>query len=376
MNVDPVDIGWESLLQCRSENQKQLREHKDDDIEQKRIVFKDYKYTKPEYLVFIFKPTDCDKPHLTVTYPYNLDYFLAFINNKRSWKSDHEVFSISGGEAILKNGAKDIIKYIRESLSRRQINTEITLISNGRALSNDWLNFFKEYGVHLSISVPGLKSFSKHTGIDNINGVLSWFDYAKSIGLKTTANITVTKLNIHELQETIACALLRGAYDILLNRFLPGGRGLSYLNDLQINTADINKMLDDAEYVLSLANKHGNVGTEIPLCTINDPRKYKRLHIGYKCAAATEFFVVGPSGEIRTCNHSPRIVGHIFNPEIITDWGYWNKFAKEELHINECKECLGNAICSCGCREVAHILSSQVNKPDPSVALTHRNLYV
>lgn len=286
-----------------------------------------------------------------------------------------EIFSISGGEAIIKNGAKEIISFIRESLSARHIYSEITLISNGLNLSMDWLEFFKRENVHLSISLPGLSTFSKHTGVDNVKGVLNWFSCAKSLGLKSTANITVTKLNLYELKETIASSLLHGAYDILLNRFLPGGRGLSHIRDLMITNKDLNQMLDDAEYILSLANRYGNIGTEIPLCSIDNPTKYKRLHIGYKCAAATGFFVVGPSGEIRTCNHSPRIVGHIFNSNIITDWEYWNKFADDEINIKECNGCMGNVICSCGCREVAQILSSRVDNPDPSILLNHKGLY-
>jgi len=285
------------------------------------------------------------------------------------------LFPGTGGEAIIKAGAKEIISFIRESLSAHHIDSEITLISNGLNLSMEWLEFFKKENVHLSISLPGLKTFSRHTGVENVEGVLNWFSCAKSLGLKTTANITVTKLNLYELKETIASALLSGAYDILLNRFLPGGRGLTYLKDLMITTKELNQMLDDAELVLSLANRYGNIGTEIPLCSIDDPTKYKHLHIGYKCAAATGFFVIGPSGEVRTCNHSPRIVGHVFHPGIVKEWDYWNKFAKDELTVNECDGCLGNIICSCGCREVAHILSHHIDIPDPSLSLTHRNLY-
>lgn len=286
------------------------------------------------------------------------------------------IFSISGGEAILKDDAKEIISYIRECISDREIDSEITLISNGRNLSKEWLDFFKEKNVHLSISLPGIKTFCRHTGVDNANGVLHWFEYAKSIGLKTTANITVTKINLFELKETIAQALIHGAYDILLNRFLPGGRGLTYMKELMISTKDLNQMLDDAEEVLSLANRYGNIGTEIPLCSIDHPEKYNRLHIGYKCAAATGFFVVGPSGEVRTCNHSPRIVGNIFHPEIITDRNYWNKFAENDLDIPQCNGCIGNPICSCGCREVASILSGNPKSPDPSLILTNRSLYL
>lgn len=286
-----------------------------------------------------------------------------------------ENFSISGGEAILRNDAAKIISSLRKSLNSRQIFTEITLISNGRSLSKKWLRFFKKNNVHLCISLPGIETFCEQTGVDNVDNVLRWFSEARSIGLKTTANITVTKINLHELQKNIALALLHGADDVLLNRFLPGGRGLTYMKALMISTKELNQMLNDAEHVLSLANRHGNIGTEMPLCSIDNPIKYKYLHIGYKCAAAMGFFVVGPSGEIRVCNHSPKVVGHIFHKGLIDDWEYWNYYAMDTVSVDECDGCLGNVICSCGCREVAHILFSNLNKPDPSINLTHKNLY-
>lgn len=284
-------------------------------------------------------------------------------------------FSLSGGEAVLKDGIKEIISYIRNALDSRNLATEITLISNGLSLTKDWLFFFKDKNVHLSISLPGIDSFKKHTGVDNVSGVLHLFEDATKIGLKPTANITVTKLNISELEKNIALALLHGANDILLNRFLPGGRGLSYMKELMITTKQVNEMLETAENILSIANKYGNVGTEIPLCSIDHPSKYQRLHIGYKCAAATGFFVIGPSGEVRTCNHSPKIVGNIFDDNIISNLAYWNTFANVCVVCEECIGCIGESICSCGCREVASILTSNINNADPSISLIHSELY-
>ncbi len=286
-----------------------------------------------------------------------------------------EFFSISGGEAILKEGAKDIIRYIRDSLTARSLTNEIVLISNGRSLTKDWLELFKENNVHLSISIPGIETFQRHTGVDNVDGVLNWFKEAKAIGLSTTANITVTALNLHELERNIALALLNGANDILLNRFLPGGRGLSHIGELVLTTRQINHLLESAERILSYANRYGSIGTEIPLCSIDNPSKYEFLNIGYKCAAAIGFFVVGPSGEIRTCNHSPKIVGNIFDEDIITDRDYWNLFANNTINTPVCKGCIAKPICSCGCREVASIITSNVTAPDPSIELLHSELY-
>ena len=63
------------------------------------------------------------------------------------------------------------------------------------AVKEDYLHLFKRYNVHLSMSLPGYKTFKEHTGVDNVEGVLRWFERAKSIGLETTVNVTVTKKN-------------------------------------------------------------------------------------------------------------------------------------------------------------------------------------
>ena len=136
-----------------------------------------------------------------------------------------KTISISGGEALLKDSLLDILGYIR---SKGCFNTDvpIVLISNGLLMNEAFLEAFKKYNVHLSMSLPGLDTFEWHTGVDNASGVLHWFEEAKRLGVPTTVNVTVTKRNYHELYRTLAEGLLAGADTVLLNRFLPGGRGV------------------------------------------------------------------------------------------------------------------------------------------------------
>ena len=214
-------------------------------------------------------------------------------------------FSITGGEFLLKEDFEEILKHIRTEGCKRGLEYPIVAISNGKEMTEEYLQLFKELNVHLSMSLPGYATFEKHTGVDNADGVLHWFQVAKRIGLKTTLNVTVTQLNYHELFQVLSLGLINGADDILLNRFLPGGRGLYLRHSLCLTPEQVNGMLDTAEEVLTHANRYGNVGTEIPLCVIKDVDKYQHIHFGYQCAAAKGFFVVDPSGKIRTCNHSP-----------------------------------------------------------------------
>ena len=138
-------------------------------------------------------------------------------------------------------------------------------------MKEEYLKLFLDMNVHLSMSLPGYATFQEHTGVDNAEGVLSWFRKAHEMGLSTTVNVTVTRKNYDELFETISAGLINGASDVLLNRFLPGGRGLSYLPELLLSPNQINGMLRTAEEVLAHARRYAHLGTEIPYCAIQHP---------------------------------------------------------------------------------------------------------
>ena len=280
-----------------------------------------------------------------------------------------QAFSISGGEATLKDCMPEVVSFIHEEGKRRGHNNPIVLISNGRTMNEEYLYLFRNNDVHLSMSLPGYETFEDHTGVNNADGVLYWFSKAKELGLSTTLNVTVTKKNYHELFETLSMGLINGANSILLNRFLPGGRGLSYMDELILSKDQVNGMLDTAEEVLRLSNRYGNLGTEVAICAVKDPKRYRHLHIGYECAAARGFFVVDPSGKIRTCNHSPRVVGHALEDPMISDTTYWNLFAYGRCKPMTCMGCQDIENCDCGCREVAHILCGDPRAKDKSLEI-------
>lgn len=267
-------------------------------------------------------------------------------------------FTLTGGEPLTRPDLREIISYISSK------NAKLVMISNGRSLDKDFLSFFARHNASLCISVPGIKSFKDHTGVDNIEHVLSLFEITRSLGINTTANIAVTKKNLPELYENIALPLIHGADYILLNRFLPGGRGLSSTEFL-LTLDETNQMLDIAETVLSKANRYGHVGTELPLCAIKRVGEYKHIQVSSRCAAAKGFFIVDPSGYIKVCNHSPAKICHYSEIETLSEKPYWNAF-RERTYIPEmCKNCDKIAVCDGGCREAAHVYYGSISDPDP-----------
>ena len=129
-------------------------------------------------------------------------------------------FTLTGGEPLLRDDVEEIIDYIVSK------GATLNIISNGRKVTDEFLDFLAEKNISICFSVPGIETFVEHTGIDNVEHVLSLFEKTKARGIQATANIAVTKKNLPELYENIAYALIKGADYVLLNRFLPGGRGL------------------------------------------------------------------------------------------------------------------------------------------------------
>ena len=267
-------------------------------------------------------------------------------------------FTLTGGEPLMRDDIREIIDYILNN------GASLNIISNGRRITDDFLDFIAERKVSICISIPGIETFIEHTGVDNVEHVLSLFEKTRSKGIQATANIAVTKKNLPELYENIAYALIKGADYVLLNRFLPGGRGLKNQEYL-LSKDETNQMLDIAEEVLSKANKYGHVGTELPLCAINNPDKYKHIRVSNLCSAAKGFCIIDPSGYLKVCNHSPIRICKYNELDNLENHMYWNSFRQRDYIPDMCKGCDKLDRCDGGCREAAHVYYGKINDSDP-----------
>jgi radical SAM protein with 4Fe4S-binding SPASM domain len=294
-------------------------------------------------------------------------------------------FAFTGGEPLLKDGLADILHFaaaqqtefvetVAGELRSWHAPPKLFLLSNGKALTPDTVALCRQHKINLSLSLPGLTTFAEHTcGGMTAQHVLDWFRAAHTAGVTTTVGVTVTNRNLFELYETLATALLAGADTVLLNRFLPGGRGLQH-RDLELSRAQIGEMLATADTVLQTANRDGSVGTELPKC-VADPARYQRLKVGTRCSAALDFFVVDPSGWVRVCNHSPTRLVHVDQLDGLKRHPYWQRFVRKDYLPAHCSGCAQIGACDGGCREAAHIVGGQPDAPDPVIASSGRARY-
>lgn len=274
------------------------------------------------------------------------------------WRRGTDVVSFSGGEPTLRPDLLQIID------AARSVGLRICLISNGRALDEKLLRSLAERDVNLSLSVPGIETFERQTGYDGVEHVMSLFRAARDLDMKVTANIAVTKINFPELYENIAYPLINGASYVLLNRFIPGGRGLDNSKYL-LDRAEINEMLRTAEEVLKKAGVYGHTGTELPYCAVDEPESFEALGVSYQCGAAKSFYAVDPSGYVRVCNHSEQRLCSVFELDGLEDNEYWKRFVERDYIPCMCAGCKHGDICDGGCREAAHVYAGDVAGPDP-----------
>jgi radical SAM protein with 4Fe4S-binding SPASM domain len=283
--------------------------------------------------------------------------------------------AFTGGEPLLKPGIESIIEHAAGCVAEhietkdgelvsRDGPPDLYLISNGGVMERATLDFAARVGLNVSLSLPGLETYPRHTRGGDPNRILGLFRVAHELGVRTTVNIAVTRLNLPELFETIAEALLAGADSLLLNRFLPGGRGLSHLSELSLTREQVIQALDIAEDALLTANRWGHLGTEVPRCLV-DPARYERIKVGTRCSAAVDFFVIGPSGRARVCNHSPVELMRWEELETAKDHPYWRRFAFREYLPTSCGGCPEMGACDAGCREAAHVLRGAPDAHDP-----------
>lgn len=286
--------------------------------------------------------------------------------------------AFTGGEALLREDLPGLLAFAAsleagsmdtrgEKLVVRRAPPSLYLLTNGRAVDEDLLGLLARLGVKLSVSLPGLDTYREHTGRQGAETVLRVFRMAAEAGVTTTANITVTALNLGELGRIMSAALLAGADQELLNRFLPGGRGLENSRRLQLEPEGIRKMLAVAGKVLQRAGRSGALGTELPRC-IADPADHRHLRVSTRCSAARKFFVVGPSGWIRVCNHSERRLLSVEDWNRLLDHPHWVRFAASDYIPQECAGCGMRGVCDGGCREVACVTGGRPDSPDPLLA--------
>lgn len=240
---------------------------------------------------------------------------------------------ISGGEPLLHNNVKAIIKVLKN-----RIDTRITLQTNGTLLNRHLINQIKEDIFSIEISADHFQ--------DDFYKLDDFMQYLKNTNILPSLSFVYNN-NIERLFQVID---LSAKYDLemVLNFVVPTGSAL----DNKLKILDSNEILDVylkiAQYILE-NNYCDKSVTNI---------FFQNISIHKPCGAYGKNLSIYPDGHIYIChslNYPQFCIGNLLesnnNSEIFTKWG---KLLKQQYTINmldinkncRCKKCKFIYICN------------------------------
>jgi radical SAM protein with 4Fe4S-binding SPASM domain len=286
--------------------------------------------------------------------------FFHIIDKLKQWGVDTLAFS--GGEPLLNPDIFEIASYSKEQGFKNSLLTNGLLVeSHAREIAE---NFdVVQISLHGTEKTHDMLTGSKGSFQKALMGRMALID--RDVGV--SAVIVVNKLNLFDLRDTIALAAAVDMSSVLVNRFLPGGKGIENVKSLGLKENELVEMLNVVEKASEDFGIPPLVGTPTPLC-LEGLRSYNFL-LKEGCMAGKGLHcAIDPSGGMRVCNHSPQVLGNCLtsDPEEIYETSDYVKGFPELRYTPEmCEGCDKLEKCKGGCREASHVLFGSLSAPDP-----------
>jgi len=270
------------------------------------------------------------------------------------------IFALSGGEPLLRPDLMEIADLLRPKCKT------LTLLTSGMDLTPALATGIAERDMWTQLPVHGLKQAHDQTcgRPGAFNKLVSAFATLKERGARYSTSTVASRLNLGNLRDILEFSVAMGSRYLLLIRFLPGGAGLNR-KDLLLDPKQTENAYEMLDEVCGYYGLRGGVGVPNLPCMI-DEKRFKHVDFG-SCGAGKRWFVVGPSGELRLCNHSPAVYGNLMHQTLdeITAHPVLRDFGADRIYPGSCSGCEKVAACRGGCRAAAETLHGDLRGPDP-----------
>lgn len=276
-------------------------------------------------------------------------------------------FAFTGGEPLLRDDLEELVS-LAASLCDR-----VTLITNGTLLPEERIQRLIGAGVSL-FELP-LNSSDRATHDDMAGGIESFDKVTRAAadiryhGGALAFVFVGTSRNIDGWKQALEMGMALGAQSFLFNRYNAGGECHGHPESLMPSLAQVRQGLEVAE---QYAVKYGlGIGASIaiPPCLI-DPKDFPHVGFGF-CAAGTEraYYTIDPMGNVRPCNHSPTILGNLFETSLrdIAKTPNLQQFMKARPEF--CAACAIENDCLGGCKAAAEVCYGSLTACDPFLEL-------
>ena len=252
-------------------------------------------------------------------------------------------------------------------------NKNVTIITNATLLNSEKIKILSKLKVDL-IEIT-INSYNKEIH-ESINGIKGSFD--KSInaikeimknGIEVVVPIVITKYNVDDIDKTLDFIYSLGIKRIMINRYNIGGNGCNEYNDI---LADFEELQNAYKHCQEFAEKY-NLKLYSLVCTphcVLNPEDYPNI-VFSNCGVnnLNRRYTLTRDGNIRYCNHSPEVLGNVFenNMSDILKSDKLKKWA--EIEPEFCQDCSKKEKCQYGCRAASQQMGYGLEKEDPIVSI-------
>lgn len=273
--------------------------------------------------------------------------------------------SLSGGEPMLMPHIHDL------ALRARFTGANVNLLTNGTLLGDDDVAIFNDIGLG-AIQIPILATDPNlHDYTTGLKG--SW---QRAVGAAKRVCATksdwlvpvliLSKLNAHQAEE-----LLRfyhsefGAKRAMVNRFNIGGLGLRNAAELNLSQRELKELFGRVDMVAGELGMTIQSGVCTPVCVL-DPLDYPNIRFSH-CSTdlSTRPLTINYRGDVRFCNHSPRVLGNIHQTPLAQIISQSQESGYFDSVPSRCEGCGLWSRCKGGCRAASEQLYGTFDQVDP-----------
>jgi len=282
-----------------------------------------------------------------------------------------ESLALSGGEPLLRDDLSEILSFIKD----RGIASVV--ITNGALLTREKVAATMVGGTY-EVTLLSYRR-NVHDKLANCQGawnaVVDGMANIRQAGGNLVTVFVATKLNYMDLFKTAELTIALGANGLMYNRINLGAYNLPYVGQLLPTPAMIRENLDMLEELVGKYELPISVSVVIEPCVV-DIRKYKHIHFGWcPLAGKDSYFTIDPCGNVRICNHSPRVLGNIKQDRFVNL--YYNHPYIRSFYSTwpaECVDCDNQLreMCRGGCKAAAEQCYGTLKRVDPFVTLSQQ----
>jgi radical SAM protein with 4Fe4S-binding SPASM domain len=283
-----------------------------------------------------------------------------------SWVTEYKMelspgFHFTGGEPFLRDDLMDILEYVR------QYGYDTALMSNGTLITDSVALELRQARVkEVQVSIEGMEEVHDSIrGKDSFRRALRGLENLVDCGIDTSINLTLSRLNIGEIDGLVRLAENMGIGAVTFSRLVACGRG-NELSDQMLTPQEL------ADFYLKVKQKQADTGVAFtsrdPLftvATLEEEIPDTDFPLG-GCAAGVFGITIGSDGGVMPCRRMDLTIGNIKETPFRELWAdspvLWSLRNREEYH-GRCGSCYYWAVCR-GCRAIALAFARSQGRED------------